>query len=98
MPAKPINIGALHFPRKGDAANFLQAMLHRYNVGDKVSAEDSAVLHDALALHPDASEIIGSGVENFSVRSAEFNTKCFWVNRLDGSTQKFSYRTCVYGR
>lgn len=95
MPAKPINIGALSFSRRGDAAAFLRAMLHRYDVGDKVSAKDEEVLRAALALHPQANEKIGCGVVNFSVRSADFGTKCFWVNRSDGTTEKFSYMACI---
>ena len=97
MPAKPITIGELHFVKRADAAAFLQAILHRYDVGDKVNSADDAILRAALALHPEADEKIGSGVASFNVRSADFGTKCFWVNRTDGTTEKFSYRACVYG-
>jgi hypothetical protein len=47
--------------------------------------------------HPDAASKIGGGVTHFSVRSADFSTKCFWVNRVDGTTEKLSYQACVYG-
>lgn len=97
MPAKPITIGPLHFRKKGDAAAHLKAMLNKYDVGDKVSADDAELLRAAIALHPDAEAKIGCGVSHFSVRSADFGTKCFWVNRIDGSTEKFSYSSCVYG-
>jgi hypothetical protein len=75
----------------------LKSMLHKYDIGDKVSAADAEVLQAALALHPDASAKVGSGITHFSVRSADFGTKCFWVNRTDGSSEKFSYRSCIYG-
>lgn len=97
MPAKPITIGPMHFPTKGDASSHLRTMLHRYDVGDRVSAADEQVLRAALALHPEAETKIGCGIAYFSVRSAEFGTKCFWLNRTDGTTEKFSYKTCVYG-
>lgn len=71
-------------------------MLHKYDVGDKVSVEDTVVLTSALALHPEAAQKIGSGIAGFSVRSADFGSKCFWVNRTDGTTEKFSYRSCIY--
>ena len=61
MPAKPITIGVHRFAKKGDAATFLQAILHRYDVGDRVSAADEQVLRAALALHPEANEKIGWG-------------------------------------
>jgi hypothetical protein len=97
MPAKPLSIGSLHFAKKGDAAAFLQTMLHRYDVGDKVSAADEQILRDALALHPEARTKVGCGITHFSVRSADFGTKCFWINRPDGTTEKFSYKACITG-
>ena len=96
MPAKPITIGSLHFPRRGDAVAHLQAILHRYDVGDKVGAGDEKVLRAALALHPDAVKKVGCGITHFSVRTADFGTKCFWISRMDGSTENFSYRACIY--
>ena len=95
MPAKPISLGPLHFAKKGEAAEYLKRMLKRYNVGTKVSADDSAILVAALARHPEAKAKIGTGVKYFSVDSADFGTKCFWVNRTDGSKENFSYRSCL---
>lgn len=97
MPAKPLSIGKLHFAKKGDAYAFLQAMLHRYDVGDKVNAADEKILRDSLALHPEAEAKVGCGITHFSVRSADFGTKCFWVNRPDGTTEKFSFKSCIFG-
>lgn len=97
MVKKPITIGLHHFSKKGDAASFLKTMLRKYDVGDKVSAGDAEVLLAALALHPDAAAKMGAGIAHFSVRSADFGSKCFWVNRIDGSTEKFSYKACIRG-
>jgi hypothetical protein len=97
MASKPISIGQLHFKKKGDADAFLKALLHKYDVGDRVSAADAEILLSALALHPDGVSKIGCGVSHFSVRTADFGTKCFWVNRTDGTTDKFSYKACIYG-
>lgn len=96
MARKPLNLGPLAFAKKGDAADYLKEMLHRYDVGDKVSVADSGILSAALARHPDAKAKIGCGVSHFSVRSADFGTKCFWLNRTDGTTEKFSYRACIF--
>lgn len=97
MPSKPIIIGALEFRSRGDAYAFLKGILSRYDVGDKVNAADSVILGDALVLHPESTDKIDSGIQSFSVRTADFGTKCFWVNRVDGSTEKFALRACVYG-
>lgn len=92
---KPVSYGEHHFPSQKDARAFLNAMLNRYDVGDRVNASDARILTAALALHPEAQQKIGSGIKDFSVRSAEFGTKCFWVNRTDGTTEKFSHKACV---
>jgi hypothetical protein len=97
MPAKPIELGAKQFPRKGDALAYLRDMLYRYDLGDRINAEDACILQAALLNHPESNAKIGAGVAYFSVRSAEFSTRCFWVNRLDGTTEKFSYKACIHG-
>ena len=92
---KSVSYGDLHFRTQTEARAFLNAMLNRYDVGDRISAADAVILTAALALHPEAVEKVGSGIKYFSVRSADFGTKCFWVNRTDGTTEKFSHKACV---
>lgn len=94
MPAKPIQIGSLHFRRKGDADEYFRTMLYKYELGDKVSNDDAQILMLLVSNHPEASEKIGSGIDSFSVRTADYGTRCFWVNRSDGSTEKFSFKAC----
>lgn len=95
MPAQPISYGDLHFTKKGDAVAHLNAILQKYDVGDKVNKADTDVLLAALSHHPEGKEKVGCGITGFSVRSADFGTKCFWVNRIDGTTEKFSHKACV---
>jgi hypothetical protein len=97
MPAKPIKLGHLHFDKKGDAEKHLKDMLGRYDVGDRVSADDTIVLHAAIARHPNAAAKIGRGISHFYVGTAEYGTKCFWITRIDNAVEKFSFRSCIYG-
>lgn len=97
MPAKPITLGSLHFKKKGDAIAFFRAMLARYDLGDRVNDDDAVFLRAALENHPDSVKKIGCGIINFSVRSADYGTKCFWVNRPDGTTEKFSIGASIRG-
>ena len=94
MVAKPVSVGHLNFSKKGDADKFFRAMLHKYDLADKVSTEDHSILTDLLLGHPEAQEKIGPGILSFSVRSADYGTRCFWVNRTDGTTEKFSFKAC----
>lgn len=97
MPAKPISLGHMHFDKRGDAVKYLTDMLHRYDLGDRVSTEDSVILRAALEHHQNATDKIGCGISYFSVRSADFGTRCFWVNRPDGTTEKFSISASIRG-
>lgn len=94
--SKSLVICDMTFERKKDLEIFLKEMLNRYDLGDKVSSQDQAFLTGVLQRHPDATLKIGCGIESFSVRSADYGTRCFWVNRLDKSTEKFSFRSCIY--
>ena len=94
MPAKPVKIGSLSFAKKADADEFFKKMLYKYELGDKLSANDAMHLTSLLAMHPDADQKIGVGIESFSVRAADYGTRCFWVNRSDGTTEKFSFKSC----
>lgn len=95
MPKKPVDIGDMHFEKKGDALEYLKEMLNKYAVGETVSKEDSAFLLNALRNHPDAESKVGCGISYFSVGRGDYGTQCFWVNRTDGTTEKFSYKSCV---
>lgn len=97
MPAKPIDLGTLHFERRGDAVKYLKEMLRRYELGDRVNSGDSEILMAVLKHHPNGLSKIGCGIAHFSVRSADYGTKCFWVNRTDGTTEKFSITGAIIG-
>jgi hypothetical protein len=95
MPAKPVTIGEHHFAKKGDAVAFFQEILYRYDLGDKVSTDDEAILKLLIVRHPDAASKIDVGIASFSVRSGDFRTRCFWINRINNTTEKFSFRACL---
>ena len=93
--AQPVEIGGLKFSKKGDALSHLRGILNSYSLEERVSNQDASFLFDALAKHPEASEKIGVGVDYFFVRRADYGTRCFWVKRLDGSEERFSYKSCI---
>lgn len=86
----------MYFTKRSDAVAYLKDMLQWYDVGDRVSAEDTVILRAALQCHPDAEAKTGSGITHFSVRTADFGTKCFWVKRAVGTTENFSHTACIY--
>lgn len=72
-----------------------KAMLARYRDGEFVNDEDSQFLRTLLERHPEAHDKIGVGVTRFFRKRTSQGTSCFWVERNDGSTSDFSYKSCV---
>lgn len=93
--AKPVKIGEILFAKKGDALAHLKEMLNHYNLNEKVSPSDSVFLKEALKNHPEYEEKIGTGVNHFVVRLADYGTRCFWIVRSGSTEERFSYKSCV---
>lgn len=91
----PLQLGNMHFDKKGDALMEVRRTLQRYSPGQRVQLEDEDLLRALLARHPDAPIKMGVGVDHFMVRSADYGTQCFWLVRIDGTTERFSYKKCL---
>ncbi len=99
--AKPVNIGLHSFRTKSAAKEYIRATRDRYPIdGVKIEGPDEYFLHALLALHPEASDKIGSGIRHFTVETdPEFRrTRHFMVHRTDGSSTDFSFNACIDGR
>jgi len=96
VPAHPISLGPMHFAKKGDALAYLKQLLYKYDLGDRLSDKDAEVLMAALNRHPDAKVKIGPGVADFSVRTADFGSRCFCFFHDAATTEKFSLNACVW--
>jgi hypothetical protein len=90
-----IEIGELSFPSKVAATEHFRRMLHRNRTEKIIPEPDHSALCALLEKHPDRAEKIGVGVKGFSVRWAEYDTRCFEVIRQDGSREDFSFRWCI---
>ena len=93
-------IGKRKFRHKGEARAEVKRILHSYPAGHTLKKADSELITALLAMHPEAERKIGCGVRLIRVgprkrrgifRPEEF---CFWVHRLDGSRDSFSYKKC----
>lgn len=93
--AQPVTIDGIFFEKKRDALFYFKEMLNRYSIEECVSDVDAKFLLEALKNHPEANEKAGVGIDGFIVRRADYGTKCFHVKRTDGSTERFSYKSCV---
>jgi hypothetical protein len=84
------------FETKSEALAACKAMLARYRNGESVNEADSEFLRGLLERHPEAFQKIGCGVRRFfRDRAPEGMTDCFWLEREDGRSTDFSYKSCV---
>ncbi len=93
-------LGNQWFCTKEDMKRHMQAMLQAYPLGGRTSLEDTEVLRALLEYHPRAAQKIGCGIATFEVRAAPAAPglpagRCFYLLRVDGSTDDFSYLKCL---
>lgn len=98
--ARRITLTTRSFDKSGDATAFFTAMLNRYSIGDRVSAEDATDLSALLERHDQVEEKAGTGVAGFEVNTPpegvpQFSKRCFWVIRSDGTKIDFSIGHCL---
>ena len=101
--ARRISLATRSFDKAGDATAFFTAMLNRYDIGDRVSAEDTTDLSALLARHDEVKEKVGTGIVGFEVNTPpqgvpQFSKRCFWVIRDDGTKIDFSIGHCLKPR
>ena len=95
--AKPIDLGHVDFKTQTAALGHFKDMLNRYALGEEISPKDHDDLLALIQRHPEAKQKIGCGVQRFVVNMSDKGTRCFWIERTDGSRTDFSYIWAVKG-
>jgi hypothetical protein len=91
-----IEIGSIKFRSLTQAVEHFSEMLNRYEIGEIVTADDTADLMALFEMHPRYNEKIGnSEVVGFDVNKATKGTKCFNARLSDGKRVHFSYKRCL---
>ena len=98
MAGQPVDLGLIRFPTKGKATEHFKEMLNRLALGETLAGQDHLEMNALLLRHPEASDKIGCGVQRFFVDMTDHGTRCFWLERTDGSKTEFSYPSCISGR
>lgn len=98
--ARKISLTTRSFDTPREATSFFAAMLNRYKIGERVSAEDAAHLSALLERHDELETKVGSGIAGFEVDNPPANRpqlskRCFWMVRSDGTKINFSFVRCL---
>lgn len=106
MVAKPVTFDTFSWPTRSAAMAEFSAVLNSYSIGDRVTDPDhERMLYEALERHPNGAEKIGDGIDYFYVGATSQDkaarvrrdAKGFWIQRLDGSPEDFSYKSAITG-
>jgi hypothetical protein len=92
-----IRIGEYSFPTKKAAIIKIRGILHTQPHGVALTGDDADFITALLGLHPEADEKIGAGIEHITVRVIDGGTTGFWIVRIDGTCDDFSYIRCLNG-
>jgi hypothetical protein len=95
--AKPLTIGNRPFDTKAAAIEFIQEILYRHPLLAPIDGPDHVFLLELLSKHPNAAKKIGVGVKHFTIEKSKGRTQSFYITRVDGSRDDFSFGKCLKG-
>ena len=91
-----IEIGEHIFKTKKEALNHYKIILNSYEFGQTLNENDFKELIELLKKHPHSESKFGIGIEVVKiVKIPKYNTKAFELQRIDNSTEVFSYINCL---
>jgi hypothetical protein len=91
-------LGPYEYKSKQELLGKLKAYLQSAPAGVVRNELADRKLRLVVAMHPEASRKIGSGIDHFTVvRNARGAGQGFHIVRTDGSTESFSYKRCISG-
>jgi hypothetical protein len=93
-----IHLGPFTFHSYDEARTYAHDILAKYKKSETVTDQERDFLIYVLKLRgSDGLEKIGAGIKRIYVDSNKFETLCFHLERVDGSTDDFSYIKCFLG-
>lgn len=95
MTGKPVVLGPLTFGSRKELREYLSQALVTTGRGNRVSEDLDAVLRDLIQVHPDAERKVGAGIDGFTVRFMPPKSNAFFIERVDGSREDFSFHKCL---
>ncbi|KAJ1298465.1 hypothetical protein BS78_01G455700 [Paspalum vaginatum] len=94
---KPVKLGPKEFASGVEMFDYFFALLHSWSPELEFNKYEQMVLEDLLKKgHAEPAKKIGPGIQAFEIRNHPvWRSRCFFVCRVDGSADDFSFRKCV---
>jgi hypothetical protein len=83
------------FKSKTELRKEIQEVKKRWLNDETIEGADFETLSELILLHPSFEEKIGVGIKAFRLKYFTMGSRCFFIERLDGSEVDFSYTSCI---
>ncbi len=85
------------FQTKAELKDFTKAILNKYELNITIAMADFTFISELLKRHPEYELKIGSGIRAIIIRTDGNwkKTRCFHIQRTDGTETDFSYINCI---
>uniref|UniRef100_A0A1D1XE16 Protein DCL, chloroplastic n=1 Tax=Anthurium amnicola TaxID=1678845 RepID=A0A1D1XE16_9ARAE len=95
--APPVKLGPKCFGTSVEMFEYFCKLLHSWSPNIDINRYEHMVFLDLIQNgHPEPDKKIGGGVQAFQVRYHPlWKSRCFFLLRIDGSADDFSFRKCV---
>ncbi|KAM0035639.1 putative protein DCL [Helianthus debilis subsp. tardiflorus] len=93
----PVDVGYKKFDASVEMFDYFYKLLHYWPPNLNVNKYEHTMLLDLLKKgHLEAEKKMGTGINAFQVRyHPQWKSRCFFLVRVDGSADDFSFRKCV---
>lgn len=95
MPAISYTVNGEFFATQRDLEQRVKALLRAYRAPVRLAGADAGLMADLLERHPSAERKIGVGVAGILILSNGKFGQGFYVERIDGTREDFSYKQCI---
>ena len=95
---KQLRIAQRSFETWKAADRFVKDLLYSQPLKAAIQEPHHSFLRALISRHPRAEEMIGTGIDHFTVEYSVRGGRCFCLTRIDGTKTDFSFYECVRGR
>jgi hypothetical protein len=92
---KRLIIGQRSFETLNAARRFVDDLLYGQPLKMTIQEPHHSFLSALISRHPRAGEIVGKGIDHFTVVYSVRGRRCFCLTRIDGTKTDFTFYECV---
>lgn len=90
-----LTIGQRNFETRTAANRFVKDLLYSQPLKVTIQEPHHAFLSALISRHPRAEEIVGKGIDHFTVENSLRGRRCFCLTRVDGTKTDLTIYECM---